>query len=69
MKAYHTSAYQKNHLNLIGPSYSHAAALNWTYKHVVKNRKPTYFGFIDHDLFSVKNIDVKSLLKTSQSMA
>ncbi|MBO4529377.1 MAG: hypothetical protein J5767_01930 [Paludibacteraceae bacterium] len=53
----------KNHLNLIGPSYSHAAALNWTYKHVVKNRKPTYFGFIDHDLFPVKNIDVKSLLK------
>lgn len=53
----------KNHLNIIGPSYSHAAALNYTYKNVVQKRKPKYFGFIDHDLFPVAPITISSYLQ------
>jgi len=43
----------KNYLNWVGASYSHAAALNYTYKHIVKERQPFIFGQIDHDLFPI----------------
>lgn len=53
----------KNHLNLIGASYSHAAALNYTYHNIVGKRQPTYFGFIDHDIFPIAPICVSSYLQ------
>lgn len=52
----------KNHLGKIGPSYSHAAALNWVCKNIVRQRQPSYFGFIDHDLFPVRDMRVKDYL-------
>lgn len=52
----------KNHLKVFSGSYSHATALNWVYKHIVRKRKPTYFGYIDHDLFPIKPINLRELL-------
>lgn len=52
----------KNHLRLIGPSYSHATALNWIYRHIIKKRQPTYFGFIDHDLFPICPISIPHIM-------
>ena len=54
----------KNHLGKIGPSYSHAAALNWVCKNITKQRQPTYFGFIDHDLFPVRDLKITDYLAT-----
>lgn len=53
----------KNHLNIIGPSYSHAAALNYVYRNVVSKRIPKYFGFIDHDLFPIAPISIAQYLQ------
>ena len=51
-----------NRLGLMGFSYSHAGALNWTWKKIISRRRPTYFGFLDHDLYPVKRIDIRAEL-------
>ncbi|MCR4813142.1 MAG: hypothetical protein K5867_11185 [Bacteroidales bacterium] len=51
-----------NHLRTVGGSYSHACALNWVYQHVIKKRKPHYFGITDHDLFPIKAITITDIL-------
>lgn len=48
----------KNFLNWVGGSYSHAAALNYTYKHIIQKRQPFAFGQIDHDLFPTRPISI-----------
>lgn len=55
----------KNRLGLISPSYSHAAALNWVYRKIIRKRRPEYFGFIDHDLFPVAPITITRLFALS----
>lgn len=40
------------------PSLSHAYALNWMYENYIKKRKANYFGFIDHDLFPIKPVNI-----------
>lgn len=52
----------KNRLNLIGPSYSHGASLNWIYENIVKTRKPSIFGFLDHDIFPITEIDINNVM-------
>lgn len=47
-----------NKLSIFGGSYSHACSLNWVYKHIIKKRNATYFGFIDHDLFPIKQLSI-----------
>lgn len=47
-----------------GFSNSHELALNWIWKNVVKSRKQD-FAFLDHDLFPVKDINVKECLGNS----
>ncbi len=44
------------------PSTSHAQALNWTYQHVIKKRKPTWFGFIDHDIFPIQSQSIFDMI-------
>lgn len=56
-------ALPKNWLNRVGPSYSHAAALNYVYKHVIRKRQPFAFGQIDHDLFPIRSISILSKLE------
>ena len=53
----------KNWLNRVGPSYSHAVALNYVYKHIIKKRRPFAFGQIDHDLFPISQISILDKLK------
>lgn len=48
----------KNQLNRIGGSYSHAMALNYTYRRVIRERQPYAFGQIDHDLFPITPISI-----------
>lgn len=48
----------KNFMNWVGGSYSHAAALNYTYKHIIQKRQPFAFGQIDHDLFPTRPISI-----------
>ncbi|MBQ0005998.1 MAG: hypothetical protein KBS57_01150 [Alistipes sp.] len=54
----------KNRMNIFSGSYSHAAAVNWTYHHIIKARKPFGFGIIDHDIFPVRPMDIITILKT-----
>ncbi len=53
-----------NLLRYIGASYSHAGALNWVWRKVIRRRRPAYFGFVDHDLYPVKPIDLRAELST-----
>ena len=39
-------------------SYSHGMALNWMYANHISYRKPTVFGFIDHDLFPIQSYSI-----------
>ena len=52
----------KNRMGVFSGSYSHAAAVNWTYRHLVMSRQPFGFGFIDHDIFPVAPLDIASIL-------
>ena len=49
-----------------GPSYSHATAINYCYKHIVSRRRPAYFGITDHDLFLLKPVDLSPILDAQQ---
>lgn len=42
-----------NHLGKYSASYSHATAVNYVYRHVLRKRRPLRFGIIDHDLFPI----------------
>lgn len=53
----------RNRMGWFGSSYSHAAALNWTYRQLLKPRAAYGFGFIDHDIFPVAPIDIASKLQ------
>ena len=53
-----------NWLNKIGGSYSHACALNYVYRHIIRKRQPFAFGQIDHDLFPVKKISIVDYLQS-----
>ena len=45
-----------------GPSYSHAAALNYCYRNIIRRRQPCYFGITDHDLFLLKPVQLAPIL-------
>lgn len=45
------------------PSKSHGAALNWTYNNIIKENKPLFFGFLDHDIFPFRETNIISYLK------
>lgn len=40
------------------PNRSHGIAMNWTYYNVIRHVAPATFGFIDHDCFPIREIDV-----------
>jgi hypothetical protein len=39
-------------------SYAHGMAMNWLYYNFIRHRRPAIFGFIDHDLFPIKNYSI-----------
>ena len=47
------------------PNLNHGLALNYTYYQIVKKLKPFAFGFIDHDIFPTKKLDIKNKLMNS----
>lgn len=53
----------KNRMGIFSGSYSHAVAVQWAYKHIVKPRGAWGFGFIDHDIFPVCDIDISEILE------
>lgn len=53
----------KNHANRVGGSYSHATALNYVYRHVIRRRRPWAWGQIDHDLFPTRPISILAKLE------
>lgn len=55
----------KNLGNKITGSYSHAIALNYVYRHIIRKRQPWAFGQIDHDLFPTRTMSIIDRL-TSQ---
>lgn len=50
--------------SLFYPSYSHGAALNWAYFHIIQSRKPHRFVLLDHDIMPVKPYDFIAALGT-----
>lgn len=46
----------------IGGSKSHSAALNWVYYRIIKERQPKFFGFLDHDIYPLKEVSIASYL-------
>lgn len=52
----------KNRMEIFG-NYNHGTAVNWTYRHIVKPRGAWGFGFIDHDIFPVQDINIAQILK------
>lgn len=54
----------KNPLTGIRTSGSHGIALNWCYRNIIQRYKPTYFGFLDHDLFPLQDVSLAEKLHT-----
>jgi hypothetical protein len=45
------------------PSISHSLALNWTLHNILKKSKNIYYGFLDHDIFPIKETSIIRNLK------
>lgn len=52
-----------NPLTNVRASGSHGVALNWCYKNLIQKYKPKYFGFLDHDIFPLKEVSIIDKLK------
>jgi len=44
-------------------SASHGAALNYVWKHFLKESNAKWFGFTDHDLYLVDKVDISEIMK------
>ena len=40
------------------PNRSHGMAMTWIYHHIVRFLEPNYFGFLDHDMVLMQEIDL-----------
>lgn len=40
------------------PNRSHGIAMNWVYYNLIRHVAPATFGFIDHDCFPIREVDV-----------
>ena len=47
-----------NPLTGIRASGSHGIALNWVYRNIIQKYRPKYFGFLDHDIFPIKQVSI-----------
>lgn len=48
----------RNPLTNIRASGSHGVALNWCQQNIIGKYKPRYFGFLDHDIFPLKDVSI-----------
>lgn len=44
-------------------SYSNGAAMNYMYKNYIQVRNTRFFGFLDHDIFPIKDSSIVAILK------
>jgi len=44
------------------PTMKLGTTMSWIYMHCVRDRQPKYFGFLDHDCFLVKELDLRPYL-------
>jgi len=44
------------------PSMKLGTTMNWLFVNCVRDRRPKYFGFLDHDCFLVRELDLRSCL-------
>jgi hypothetical protein len=42
---------------------SHAVAMHWAFKNVVRKRNSKYFGFLDHDIFPTQSYSIVAKMK------
>lgn len=45
------------------PSRSHGVALNWVYHNVILDIRPRILAFLDHDLFPIRPVDLRVLVR------
>jgi hypothetical protein len=55
-------AYVRLPVNHLTRSSSHGSSFNWIYSNYFKKRMADYFGFLDHDIFPVKDTHLAPLL-------
>ncbi len=48
------------------PNRSHGLAMTWIFHRIIKVIRPAYFGYLDHDMFPVKPIQLASMIPTEQ---
>lgn len=48
------------------PNRSHGLAMTWIFHRIIKVIRPAYFGYLDHDMFPIKPIQIKSLIPSHQ---
>lgn len=48
-------------------SLSHGLALNWVYRNIIQRFKPRLFGFMDHDLYPIDEVDIVSYLNRADA--
>lgn len=61
--AKHDVLYVKIPFIKLKPSWSHAAALTWTYRNIIHKRNSFAFGFLDHDIFPIRVTNIRSRLE------
>jgi hypothetical protein len=47
---------------------SHSVTLNWLFYNFIKPRQAEYFGFIDHDIFPIKNTSILNRFSSEKIM-
>jgi hypothetical protein len=50
------------HEQTFDPTMKLGTTMNWLFLNCVRERKPKYFGFLDHDCFLVKEFDIRPYL-------
>lgn len=45
------------------PSESHGLALNWSYRHLAKACSTEYFGFLDHDIYPIRDVSYLRIIR------
>lgn len=49
------------------PNRSHGLAMTWIFHRIIKAIRPAYFGYLDHDMFPVKQIRQNALIPSDQN--
>lgn len=61
----HNVYYVSIPINMYFRNKSHAAAMHWVYKNIVKKRNNLYFGFLDHDIFPTEPYSILNRMKNN----